>query len=159
MHAKSVSSILIFGLLAVGIALPKRVPAVGPRIEPKALAAIAPIAVAGFVTSLSPSLGPAGITTTITIDVTEVVKESPPGTIGSTVQVEVFGGTVGNISMSVEDSPVFVVGEEVIVLLEGSSSPFTVVGGAQGKFEVKAGQVFGAGQSLGAKDAFIQSIR
>jgi hypothetical protein len=137
-----------------------RVAALSPPLEPEDVAATAPIALVGAVDDVSAARrGDGTIYTTVRIDVREVVKEPAPGTVGGTVEVEVFGGTVGDESMGMEDTPVFVEGEEVIVLLEGSASPFRVAAGFQGKFEVKDDRVFGAGRSFGAKADFLQRIQ
>jgi hypothetical protein len=90
------------------------------------------------------------IETTNVLEVVYPIKGQPIGTL---LTVKTQGGTVGNLTMVVEDEPIFRPGEEVIVFLgrppsvppasggdEGRGG-LTVFGAGQGKFSVEAGQV------------------
>jgi len=55
----------------------------------------------------------------------------------SDVTVQTVGGTIGNESMTMEDSPVFEKGQRVVVFLrQENNNTFTVFGGPQGKYTI-----------------------
>jgi hypothetical protein len=71
--------------------------------------------------------------TDIIIQVDEYLKN--PGS-AKEVTVRVLGGTIGNETILVEDSPSFGNNETVLVYLNGESSPYNVTGEFQGKFTI-----------------------
>jgi hypothetical protein len=71
--------------------------------------------------------------------VTEVlvaVESAWKGDPGATVRVVVPGGSAGGVAMSVDSSPDFAVGEEVVVFLAREGAGWRVMGRALGKFRV-----------------------
>ena len=77
------------------------------------------------------------INTTVTVSVERVLM----GTSGDNVTFQVAGGIVGSMGMRTSNDPVFQNGERVIVCLNTSAVPSSVVGMQQGKFTVKDDQV------------------
>lgn len=60
----------------------------------------------------------------------------------SDITVQTVGGTIGNESMMMEDSPIFEKGQRAIVFLrQEKDSTFTVFGGTQGKYTINNGNV------------------
>jgi hypothetical protein len=63
--------------------------------------------------------------------------------------VQTVGGTIGNESMIMEDSPVFEKGQRVIVFLrQEKDNTFVVFGGSQGKYTINNSNVANGTQEL-----------
>jgi hypothetical protein len=75
--------------------------------------------------------------TTIYTYSTLSVEKYIKGTGPETLIIITEGGTVGNLSMWVEDVPVFTKNETVLVFLKQAGSEFSVVGWIQGKYIVE----------------------
>jgi hypothetical protein len=96
--------------------------------------------------------------TAIYTDVTLVVERVLAGTAEETVTLRVAGGSVGDIGMRTSNDAVFREGERVIVFLDTSAVPSTVVGLQQGKFTVKDNMVAGTGATW-SLDKFMAAVR
>jgi hypothetical protein len=96
--------------------------------------------------------------TAIYTDVTLAVEHVLTGTSGAFVTLQVAGGSVGGIGMRTSNDAVFEAGERVIVFLDTSAVPSTVVGMQQGKFAVKDNTVTRADETWGL-DEFITAVR
>jgi len=96
--------------------------------------------------------------TAIHTDVTLAVERVLAGTAGEVVTLRVAGGSVAGISMHASNAPVFQEGERVIVCLDTSTDPSTVVGLQQGKFTVKGSVVTGTGKTW-SLDEFSAAVR
>jgi hypothetical protein len=94
------------------------------------------------------------IYTTVTLAVERVLT----GIARETVTFQVAGGIVGSMGMRTSNDAVFREGERVIVCLDTSAVPYTVVGLQQGKFTVQANMVTRADQSWSLDD-FIAAVR
>jgi hypothetical protein len=94
------------------------------------------------------------IYTTVTLAVERVLV----GTAAEVVALQVAGGSVGNMGMRTSTDAVFQEGERVIVFLDTSPVPSTVVGMQQGKFEVKDNMVTRADETW-SLDEFIAAVR
>lgn len=68
--------------------------------------------------------------------VTIAVERTVKGPASAQVIVRVAGGTVGEYTQTVEDTPAFAAGERVLLFLDGADGLPGVVGGIQGKFTV-----------------------
>jgi len=77
------------------------------------------------------------ILTSYTIDVQETLK----GQTASTVELTTIGGKIGDLTLHVAGMPVFAKDENAVVFVENTGTYSTVVGLAQGKFEVSNGEV------------------
>jgi hypothetical protein len=77
------------------------------------------------------------ILTTHTVNVQETIK----GQAARTLEVTTVGGTVGDTTLHVAGMPAFHAGEDAVVFVEQSGRFSTVVGLAQGKFNVERGEV------------------
>ena len=72
--------------------------------------------------------------------------------------LRVTGGMVGGMGMRTSNDATFREGERVIVFLNTSAVPSTMVGMQQGKFEVKDNMVTGAGATWSLVE-FIAAVR
>jgi hypothetical protein len=95
--------------------------------------------------------------TAIYTDVTLVVERVLAGTPRETVTLRVAGGSVGGIGMRTSNDAVFREGEQVVVFLDTSTVPCSVVGMQQGKFTVKDHLVTGNGETWNL-DEFIATV-
>ena len=96
--------------------------------------------------------------TAIYTDVTLEVKRVLAGTPGKEVTLRVAGGSVEGIGMRTSNDALFKADEQVIVFLDTSAVPHTVVGLQQGKFTVKDNMVTGGGEAWDM-DTFIAAVR
>ena len=96
--------------------------------------------------------------TAIHTDVTVAVERAIVGSPGDEVTFRVAGGTVGSMGMRTSNDPVFQDGERVIVCLNTTSVPASVVGLQQGKFPVRDDTVISARETVRLED-FIATIR
>ena len=96
--------------------------------------------------------------TAIYTDVTLEVKRVLAGTPGKEVTLRVAGGSVEGIGMRTSNDALFKADEQVIVFLDTSAVPSTVVGMQQGKFTVKDDMVTRADE-LWNLDTFIAAVR
>jgi hypothetical protein len=96
--------------------------------------------------------------TAIYTDVTLVVERVLVGTPAVVVTLRVAGGVVGNMGMRTSNDAVFREGEQVIVFLDTTASPYSVVGLQQGKFTVQDNMVTGAGETC-SLDEFLAAVR
>ena len=94
------------------------------------------------------------IYTTVALAVEQVLV----GTAAEVVTFQVAGGSVGRMGMRTSTDAVFLVGERVIVFLDTSAVPSTVVGMQQGKFTVKDDMVTRADEFWNL-DKFIAAVR
>jgi hypothetical protein len=85
--------------------------------------------------------------TAIHTDVTLAVERVLAGAPTEVVTLRVLGGSVGDMGMRTSNDAVFREGERVIVFLDTSAAPRTVVGMQQGKFTVKGSTVTRAGET------------
>lgn len=96
--------------------------------------------------------------TAIHTDVTVAVERAILGSPGDEVTFRIAGGVVGSMGMRTSNDPVFQDGERVIVCLDTTSAPASVVGLQQGKFPVRDDTVTSAGETVSLQD-FIAAIR
>jgi hypothetical protein len=96
--------------------------------------------------------------TAIYTDVTLVVERVLAGAPTEVVTLRVLGGSVGIIGMRTSNDAVFRQGEQVIVFLDTSAAPSTVVGMQQGKFTVKDSTVTRADETW-SLDEFSAAVR
>lgn len=96
--------------------------------------------------------------TAIHTDVTVAVERALVGTPGDEVTLRVAGGIVRGMGMRTSNDPVFRDGERVIVFLDTTAAPASVVGMHQGKFTVRDNTVMSAGETLTLAD-FMAAIR
>ena len=96
--------------------------------------------------------------TAIYTDVTLAVERVLAGTPAEVVTLQVAGGSVGGMGMRTSNDAVFREGERVIVFLDTSAVPSTVVGMQQGKFAVKDNMVTRADETW-SLDEFIAAVR
>ena len=96
--------------------------------------------------------------TAIYTDVTLAVERVLAGTPAVVVTLRVAGGVVGNMGMRTSNDAVFREGEQVIVFLDTTASPHSVVGLQQGKFAVQDNMVTGAGETC-SLDEFLAAVR
>jgi hypothetical protein len=94
------------------------------------------------------------IYTTVTLAVERVLA----GISRETVTLQVAGGIVGGMGMRTSNDAVFREGERVIVCLDTSAVPHTVVGLQQGKFTVTDNRVIRADKTW-SLDNFIAAVR
>jgi len=94
------------------------------------------------------------IYTTVTLAVEQVLV----GTATEFVTLQVAGGSVGRMGMRTSTDAVFWEGERVVVFLDTSAVPSTVVGMQQGKFTVKDDTVTGIGEAWRLEE-FITAVR
>jgi hypothetical protein len=93
------------------------------------------------------------IWTRVTILAENKLKGNPPG---DQFTLEIMGGTVGDIAETVDISPSFEKGEEVVLFLK--DNPLCVVGGFQGKMTVSEGKVYPDNREV-RLEVFLQAIR
>jgi len=96
--------------------------------------------VAGTVTSFRTCIDRAagGVSTDVTVRVTEHVK-SPDGVASpADMTINVPGGKFGQLALYVGTSPEFSIGEQVIVFLRDADGELRLTAGYQGKFSVAA---------------------
>ena len=96
--------------------------------------------------------------TAIHTDVTVAVERAIVGSPGDEVTFRVAGGLVGSMGMRTSNDPIFQNGERVIVCLDTTSVPASVVGLQQGKFPVRDDTVVSARETVRLED-FIAAIR
>ena len=96
--------------------------------------------------------------TAIYTDVTVVVERVLAGTSVDTVTLRIAGGTVGGMGMRTSNDPVFRDGERVIVFLDTTAVPSSVVGMQQGKFTVKDDLVTQADETVSLEE-FMATVR
>jgi hypothetical protein len=94
------------------------------------------------------------IYTTVTLAVERVLT----GISRETVTLQVAGGIVEGMGMRTSNDAVFREGEQVIVCLDTSAVPYTLVGLQQGKFTVKDNRVTRADKTW-SLDEFIATVR
>ena len=96
--------------------------------------------------------------TAIYTKVTLAVERVLVGPSMQAVTLQVAGGIVGGVGMRTSNDAVFREGERVIVCLDTSAVPGSVVGLQQGKFLVQDDTVSGADETW-SLDAFIAAVR
>ena len=96
--------------------------------------------------------------TAIYTDVTLEVERVLAGTPGKEVTLRVAGGSVEGLGMRTSNDAVFKAGERVVVFLDTSAVPHTVVGLQQGKFTVQDNIVTGGGEAWDL-NTFIAAVR
>ena len=96
--------------------------------------------------------------TAIYTNVTLAVEHVLVGTPVAVVTLQVAGGRVGGMGMRTSNDAAFRKGERVIVFLDMSAVPSTVVGMQQGKFTVEDNMVTGTGETR-SLDEFIAAVR
>jgi len=96
--------------------------------------------------------------TAIHTDVTVAVDRVLAGTPGAIVTLRVAGGIVEGIGMSTSNDAVFQDGERVIVFLDTTTIPSSVVGMQQGKFTIKDSLVTWADETVSLEE-FIATVR
>jgi hypothetical protein len=96
--------------------------------------------------------------TAIHTDVTVAVERVLAGKPGDTVTLRVAGGVVGRMGMHTSNDAAFQNGERVLVFLDTTTVPSSVVGMQQGKFTVKADLVTQADQTVRLEE-FIATVR
>ena len=97
--------------------------------------------------------------TAIHTDVTLAVEQVLTGPLPpvEVVMLRVLGGVVGGVGMGTSNDATFRVGERVIVCLDTSAVPSTVVGMQQGKFTVEDNMVIRADETW-SLDEFIAAV-
>ena len=116
--------------------------------------------VIGFVRSLQSFKGKSEIRpgkedifTNVSLEIKEYLY-NPKNLSDSKIMVRVLGGTVGDTTMNVSESPIFTKGERVIVFLkQNPDRTFSVVGWVQGKYTIDNGTV-----GMGHEKVFIRDI-
>jgi hypothetical protein len=96
--------------------------------------------------------------TAIHTDVTVAVERAIVGSPGEEVTFRIAGGIVGSMSMRTSVDPVVRDGERVLVFLDTSAVPASVVGLRQGTCPVQDNMVTVAGETWPLED-FIAAIR
>ena len=96
--------------------------------------------------------------TAIYTDVTVVVERALAGRPGDIVTLRIAGGIVGGMGMRTSNDPVFRDGERVIVFLDTTAVPSSVVGMQQGKCTIKDDLVTRAGETVSLKE-FMATVR
>ena len=96
--------------------------------------------------------------TAIHTDVTVAVERVLAGTPGAIVTLQVAGGVVGSMGMRTSNDAVFQDGEQVIVFLDTTTIPNSVVGMQQGKFTIKDNLVIQADETVSLEE-FIVTVR
>jgi len=96
--------------------------------------------------------------TAIYTDVTLRVERVLIGAPGETVTLRVAGGKVGGMGMRTSNDAVFQDGERVIVFLDTSAFPGSVVGMQQGKFTVKDNMITRE-DKMWSLDTFMAAVR
>jgi hypothetical protein len=96
--------------------------------------------------------------TAIHTDVTVAVDRVLAGTPGAIVTLQVAGGVVGSMGMRTSNDAVFQDGEQVIVFLDTTTTPSSVVGMQQGKFTIKDNLVIQADETVSLEE-FIATVR
>ncbi len=95
--------------------------------------------------------------TAIHTDVTVAVERMLAGTPVDTVTLRVAGGVVGRMGMRTSNDAVFRDGERVIVFLDTTTVPNSVVGMQQGKFTIEADLVTRADETV-SLEKFIATV-
>ena len=89
-----------------------------------------------------------GLSTDVTVRVTEHVKSPPGAASASDVTFNVPGGQYGQLALYVGTSPEFSAGEQVVVFLQNAGGDLRLTGGFQGKFSVaRNGEAAGWGEA------------
>ena len=96
--------------------------------------------------------------TAIHTDVTVAVERVLAGPPGDTVTLRIAGGIVGGMGMRTSNDAVFRDGERVIVFLDTTTIPSSVVGMQQGKFTIKDNLVTLADETVSLEE-FIATVR
>ena len=103
------------------------------------LAAEAQIIMTGKVTAIQSGWEDKKIYTYVTVSKEELFK----GAGDEKVIIKVPGGTVGEITCRVSDTPVFQKGEEILAFLKASGKYYELVGARQGKYTVQKDKIVG----------------
>ncbi len=80
------------------------------------------------------------------------------GADSKTLTIISEGGTRGSLFVRVEDSPIFMDDEQVLVFLKKSGNDFSVVGFDQGKYNLKNGILTGRGGAKTPLNEFLRQI-
>ncbi|MBM3226456.1 MAG: hypothetical protein FJZ47_22050 [Candidatus Tectomicrobia bacterium] len=96
--------------------------------------------------------------TAIHTDVTLQVEQALLGQPGPSITLRVAGGIVGGMGMRTSNDPVFRSAERVLVFLDTSATPHSIVGLEQGKFVVQDSRITRAGETW-ELDEFIAAVR
>ena len=96
--------------------------------------------------------------TAIHTDVTVAVEQVLAGTPGNIVTLRVAGGIVDGIGMRTSNDASFQKGERVIVFLDTTAIPSSIVGMQQGKFTVKDDLVTQGDETVRLEE-FIATVR
>ena len=96
--------------------------------------------------------------TAIHTDVTVAVERMLAGTPGDIVTLRVAGGIVEGMGMRTSNDPTFQDGEQVIVFLDTTTNPSSVVGMQQGKFTIKDNLVTLADETVSLEEC-IATVR
>ncbi len=96
--------------------------------------------------------------TAIHTDVTVAVERMLAGTPGDIVTLRVAGGIVEGMGMRTSNDPTFQDGEQVIVFLDTTTIPSSVVGMQQGKFTIKDNLVTLADETVSLEEC-IATVR
>ena len=96
--------------------------------------------------------------TAIHTDVTVAVERAILGTPGREVTLRVAGGIVGGMGMRTSNDATFQDGERVIVFLDTTVVPASVVGMQQGKILLQDNMVTYDGEEMGV-EAFLATIQ
>jgi hypothetical protein len=90
--------------------------------------------------------------------VTLAVERTLVGAPAEVVRLQVAGGSVADVGMRTSNDAVFKDGERVIVCLDTTVSPSSVVGLQQGKFTVE-GDIVSRAEEVWSLDEFITTVR
>lgn len=96
--------------------------------------------------------------TAIYSDITVVVEHTIAGTPSVEVTFRSAGGIVDGVGMRTSNDPIFVDGERLVIFLDTTVTPATVVGLHQGKYTVSQDRVLYEGQSHTLQD-FLSIVR
>ncbi len=127
------------------------------RYTGQEMAQLAEAIYVGKVVSVTPSWAGGGrsIVTDVAVRVEEPLKRSSTGEV---VHLAVPGGTVNGITLDVEGTPDFTVGERVLLYTERTSAgTLDVLGWRQGKWRIEDGRL--AGTMWSEQDAILQVQR
>lgn len=151
-----------FALLLLALATasllggPRPANAATPRIPFDVIVRSADVVVIATVGTARPAFTEDGgrIVTFVDVAADRVLK----GSFSTRYVVRVGGGQVGDVRMWQEDQPLLREGDRVLLFLRADGSVFVCVGGLQGKFDVRDGNVFRDGTSLGPLSSVVARI-
>jgi len=115
------------------------------------LAAEAELILTGKVTALQSVWEGKKIYTYVTVS----TRDSFKGTEEKEVIIKVPGGTVGEITCHVSDTPAFKKGEEILVFLKSRGMYYELAGAQQGKYTIKKDEVMGLNVTVNGIPALI----